>query len=71
MLNFVASEIPSGVSVLDEAMKGVIQAGMLNLQATVSDVLVVAVPVIVGVIALTAGVGYALRKVHAVMSNAQ
>lgn len=57
--------------VLDEATLNLIKAGMEQLSGTVGQVLTIAVPVIVGVIALTAGVNYALRKVHSVISNAQ
>lgn len=60
-----------GASVLDETMKTVIEGGFTTLTDTVSDVLTVAVPAIVGVIALTAGVGYAVRKIRAVIANAQ
>lgn len=60
-----------GASVLDETMKTVISGGFTTLTDTVSDVLTVAVPAIVGVIALTAGVGYAVRKIRAVIANAQ
>ena len=61
--------VQSGV--LDDATLNIIKSGMEQLSGTVGQVLTVAVPVIVGVIALTAGINYALRKVHAVMSNAQ
>lgn len=60
-----------GASVLDETMKTVISGGFTTLTDTVSDVLTVAVPAIVGVIALTAGIGYAVRKIRAVIANAQ
>ena len=59
-----------GASVLDETMKTVISGGFTTLTDTVSDVLTVAVPAIVGVIALTAGIGYAVRKIRSVISNA-
>lgn len=60
-----------GASVLDETMKTVISGGFTTLTDTVSDVLTVAVPAIVGVIALTAGIGYAVRKIRSVIANAQ
>ena len=60
-----------GASVLDETMKTVVSGGFTTLTDTVSDVLTIAVPAIVGVIALTAGIGYAVRKIRSVISNAQ
>lgn len=57
-------------SVLDETMKAAIKSGFEALSATVSDVLVLAVPVAVSVIALTAGINYALKKVKGVISMA-
>lgn len=57
--------------VLDSATLELIKGGMEQLSGTVGQVLTVAVPVIVSVIALTAGVNYALRKVHSVIGNAQ
>lgn len=60
----------SSNSVLTETMKAAIQSGFDALQATVSDVLVISVPVAVGVIALTSGINYALKKVKGVVSMA-
>lgn len=57
-------------SALDTATKAAIEGGFGTLQATVTDVIGVAVPVAVGVIALTAGVHYALKKVRGVLSYA-
>ena len=58
-------------SVLTEAMKTTISGGFNTLQATISDVLTVSVPACVAIIALTAGVGYALRKVRGAIASAQ
>lgn len=57
-----------GVSVLTEAIKEAVNHGMLDLSATVSDVVLIAVPVVIGVIALTAGVNFAISKVRSVAS---
>ena len=61
----------AGTGVLDETMLGIVTSGFETLTATVSQVLTVSVPACVGIIALTAGVGYALRKVRSVIANAQ
>lgn len=60
----------SGTSVLTDEIKTAVNSGMLNLSATVSDVVLLAVPVTISVIALTAGVKYALKKVRGVISSA-
>lgn len=57
--------------VLNEAMLSIVTSGFETLTATVSQVLTVSVPACVGIIALTAGVSYALRKVRSVIANAQ
>ena len=57
-----------GVSVLTDAIKTAVSNGMLDLSATVSDVVLIAVPVVVGVIALTAGVNFAISKVRSIAS---
>lgn len=60
----------TGVSVLtnNADIKTAIETGIANLSATVSDVLLIAVPAVVGVIALTAGVNFAMSKVRSVAS---
>lgn len=60
----------TATSALDEATKAVIKSGFETLSATVSDVLVLVVPVAVSVIALTSGINYALKKVKGVISMA-
>ena len=57
-----------GVSVLTDGIKTAVQNGMLDLSATVSDVVLVAFPVVIGVIALTAGVNFAISKVRSIAS---
>lgn len=66
LLNLAAAYTPT--SVLSESVKSAISNGMGDLSATVTDVLLIAVPVIVGVIALTAGVNFAMSKVRSVAS---
>lgn len=66
----VAAVLDAAPSVLDEAMKTTLSNGFASLQATVTDVVGIAVPVAVGIIALTAGVHYALKKVRGVLSYA-
>lgn len=71
MANVVSILASAGATgVLDEAMKAAIQSGFDSLAATVNQVLVIAVPAAVGLIALTGGVKYALKKVKGVISQA-
>lgn len=72
MVNFalLSSEASSASSVLTDAVKGAITSGVASLSATVSDVILIVVPATIGVIALTAGVNYALRKIRSVISSA-
>ena len=60
----------TGTSVLTDAVKTAVSNGIADLSATVSDVILLAVPATIGVIALTAGVNYALRKVRGVIAKA-
>lgn len=60
-----------GASVLTETMKTAVTEGFSTLSDTVTDVLSISVPAVVAVIALTAGVGYAIRKIRSVIANAQ
>lgn len=67
MNSFLATSY-AGVSVLTEAVRNSVSNGMLDLQATVTDVVGLAVPVVIGVIALTAGVNFAIGKVRSIAS---
>ena len=60
----------TGVSILTDTVKTVITNGVADLSATVNDVIVIVVPATITVIALTAGVNYALRKVRGVIAKA-
>lgn len=53
--------------VLDSATLQLITDGFADMQATVTQVLGVAVPAIIGIICLSAGVNYALGKVRGVL----
>lgn len=68
-MNLLASS-SSASGVLTDAMLSSITDAFSNLSATVSQVLVVAVPATVGIIALSAGVKYALKKVRGALSQA-
>lgn len=57
-------------SVLTDEVKTAINAGLDSLSATVSDVVMLVIPVSITIIALTAGVRYALKKVRGVISQA-
>lgn len=56
--------------VLDESMMSIISNAFSNMSATVGQVLTVAVPVAVGIIALCAGVNFALKKAQGVLKKA-
>lgn len=60
----------SGSSAITESMKAVIQAGFADMTATVTDVVGISVGACVGIICLTAGVNYALKKIRGVLSKA-
>lgn len=60
----------AGTSVLTDNIKTSIQNGIANLQATVSDAIAITIGATVGVIALTAGVSYALKKIKGVVKSA-
>lgn len=53
--------------VLDSTTLGLITQGFADMKATVTQVLGVAIPAIVGIITLSAGVNYALGKVRGVL----
>ena len=68
LVRVLGTVTPPPNSVLTDAMRTTITNGMTSLSDTVSDVLLIAVPVIVGVIALGAGVNFAMSKVRSVAS---
>lgn len=66
----IAAGEASGTSVLTESLKTAITTGINNLQATVTDVIGITIAASVAVIALTAGVNYALKKIRGVIAKA-
>lgn len=62
--------LTDATGVLDASMLEVITNGFTTLQETVGQVLAVAVPASVAIIALTGGVRYALKKVRGVIASA-
>jgi len=62
--------LSAGTSALDATTQSVIQDGFNTMTATVTDVVAIAVVASVGVICLTAGVNYALKKIRGVLSKA-
>lgn len=60
----------AGSSVLTETVKNAISSGISDMSATASDVILLVIPTTIGVIALTAGVNFALRKIRGVISKA-
>ena len=60
----------TGTSLITESIKTAIESGLANMSATVSDVILITIPVTIGIIALTAGVKFALKKVKGVISSA-
>lgn len=72
LMNLVATvaTTASTSGVLDTNTLQVITEGFSTLQGTVTQVLAVSVPASVGIIALTGGVRYALKKVRGVIASA-
>lgn len=60
----------TGTSVLTGEVLTQIQQGFADMTATVKDVAGIAVVAAVGVIGLTVGINYALKKIKGVMSKA-
>lgn len=69
-LPIILSGSSAGTSVLTDTVKSAISSGISDMSATVSDVILLVIPATIGVIALTAGVNYALRKIRGVISKA-
>lgn len=65
-----AGTASTGTSVISDAMRGVLTSGFQDLGATVTDVMTIAVPVAITCIALVAGVGFALKQLKGVLSQA-
>lgn len=72
MLGLLASGASgaSATGALTDAMLTTVQGGFDTLVATVGQVIPIAVTASVSVIALTAGVNYALKKIRGVLSKA-
>lgn len=64
------AEAAAGASVLTDGVKKAIENGLANLNATASDVILLVIPVTIGVIALSAGINYAIKKIKGVLSKA-
>lgn len=69
MTGIMASAV-TGTSVLTGDVLKQIQQGFADMTATVTDVAGIAVVAAVGVIGLTVGINYALKKIKGVMSKA-
>lgn len=73
MLHLLAASDAGAASasgVLTEAMVQVIQGGLDSVVATVGQVIPLVVALSISLIALTAGINYALKKVRGVVSKA-
>lgn len=70
MLNNFLIAIATSTGVLSEEIIGYVTSGFTSLQGTVEQVIAIAVPSSVGIIALTGGVKYALKKVRGVIASA-
>lgn len=57
-------------SMMDEAMLKLISDGFTTMQTTFTSIIALAVPVSVTVVAIGAGVNYALKKIKGVLSKA-
>ena len=69
-MNTLMVAAASGTSVITEAMKTTLTTGFADLQATVTDVMGISVPVAVVCIALVAGISFALKQLKGVLSQA-
>lgn len=67
-MNSLTTFALTGTSVLNATMKTAVETGINDLVATVDDVLLITVPAIIGVIALSAGVNFAMSKVRGITS---
>lgn len=70
MFGILASSTPAASGALTDAMMTAVQGGFDTLVATVGQIIPIAVTASVSVIALTAGVNYALKKIRGVLSKA-
>lgn len=66
----VLASAVTGTSVLSGEVLTQIQQGFADMTATVTDVAGLAVVAAVGVIGLTVGINYALKKIKGIMSKA-
>ncbi|WZL73098.1 hypothetical protein QBE52_18970 [Clostridiaceae bacterium 35-E11] len=55
---------------MPEAIKTAIQAGFTDLTTMVTDVVVIGVPAVIGVMAIAKGARYGIRWVKSMLSNA-
>lgn len=69
-MNTLMVAAASGTSVITEAMKTTLTTGFADLQATVVDVMGISVPVAIACIALVAGIGFGLKQLKGVLSQA-
>lgn len=65
-----AGTTSAGTSVITDAMKTVLTDGFADLGATVTDVMAISVPVAITCIALVAGIGFGLKQLKGVLSQA-
>lgn len=66
----ILTETYAGTSVLTGAVKDAIGNGMLDMKATVFEVVQLSVPVVIAVAGLTVGVKYAIKQVKGIISAA-
>lgn len=66
--NLVVAGAYVAQSYLTEGVTESVSHGMLDMQATVTDVVLIAIPVIIGVIGLTVGANFAISKIRSIAS---
>lgn len=69
-MGILAASTTTASGALTEAMMTAVQGGFDTLVATVGQVIPISVTASVSVIALTAGINYALKKIKGVLSKA-
>lgn len=55
-------------SFLTDTVQSAVSNGMMDMQATVTDVLLISIPIIIAVIGLTVGANFAISKIRSIAS---
>lgn len=64
----VPAEAYVAKSFLTDTVQQAVSHGMLDMQSTVTDVLLISIPIIIAVIGLTVGANFAISKIRSIAS---